>query len=71
VKVTGPLWYARKRRKHAVDELEHLWTCWYLFFRYLHRSNPPGPIALAESQFTDLVGYHERMVRMPRLWWLD
>jgi hypothetical protein len=56
-------WLAYWRRMRAAEEMDMVWTCWYLFFRKLYGKPPIGPLALAEYQFKEAVYFHKRMVK--------
>jgi len=54
---------ARRRRMRAAEELQTFWRYWFIFFWLLHKETPPGPAALQEYQFSEVVYFHERLVR--------
>jgi hypothetical protein len=59
-------WFARRRRIRAAERMNRLWTCWWLFFRHLHKDAPSEPQAMSERRFSELVYWHKLMVSR---WW--
>lgn len=62
-------WLASRRRTHAAGEIGMVWTCWFLFFNWVHKKPELStPAAVVEYHAQEAAHYHKRMVR-PLRWW--
>lgn len=53
----------------AAKEIELIWLCWFLYFRWLHKERPRlEPAAVADYHAKEAVYYHKLMLR-PWRWW--